>query len=614
MSASNTPATTTSLSANLTFAPGLNGLYQALWHFAQGQRWQVAIAALLLTASQLTKLAIPYLAAQAINAIQTGGITHLTQAAWNMLLIFLASVASWALHGPGRIMERNVALHVRERLSDTLYAKLASLPLGWHEANHSGETIHRVSQSSSALFNFAQSQFIYLQNAINLIGPIVALFLLSHMTGMAALLGYGLIAVVIMYFDGIMLKLAIQENHAQRRYNAILVDLLGNVMTIIALRLQQASRILLASRLANTFIPIKRSIVYNESKWCAVDLMSSALWCVLIVLYAWLAQQSANTLDGSHAALGATIMLGNVFMVYQYTQQAGGVVTALASHYQAIATHIADFESIEPIAAADPLPTPTIIVAPQWQRITLADIEYAHAKSRHDAQSDQLALQVKQLCLSRGKKIALVGESGSGKSTLLRVLAGLYQACSGQWLIDEVIQPELKDLSSIATLIPQDAEIFEGTLHQNLTFGMSVEDSIVNRAIQIASMTSLMENLPQGLETAISERGLDFSGGQKQRIAIARGLIAAQGSSLLLLDEPTASLDPGTEAQVYENLFNAFPNTCIISSIHRLHLLSRFDIVVFMEKGRVKASGTVAEVASLEPRFKLLLEHAQQAK
>jgi ABC-type multidrug transport system fused ATPase/permease subunit len=130
------------------------------------------------------------------------------------------------------------------------------------------------------------------------------------------------------------------------------------------------------------------------------------------------------------------------------------------------------------------------------------------------------------------------------------------------------------------------------------------------RALDVALMQGVVSALPQGLETVITERGLNLSGGQRQRLALARGTLAARSSSLLLLDEPTASLDPVIEAQVYGSLMAAFPDACIVSSIHRLHLLPRFDRVVLMAEGRVVDQGKVDELIERQPLFRELWSRA----
>ncbi|SPF47457.1 ABC transporter [Syntrophobacter sp. SbD1] len=584
-------------------------LYRELWRLAAGRRGVIFLALALLVAGQSVRLSLPYLAAQAINVIQMAGPNCLRDASFYLIAVFCAHVLSWALHGPGRIIERKLAMHIRERLADELTGKLFRLSLAWHEENHSGETTHRVEQSTRALFDFAQTQFMYVQNVVNLIGPIIALFLLSRVTGIAALIGYAFLVFVIVQIDRGMMRLAVIENAAERRYQAALVDAMGNILSVFALRLEEATRRLLGARLAMVFVPMKRSIVLTEGKWCAVGLLNAALWCSLVALYAWLARRGAG-------GAAKPLMVGGVFMVYQYTQQAGDVITAIASFYQMFARHQADFASAGPIKEA---PIDTSRLAPTLPEVSdllkhsstieLADLTFTHLHSR----SEGPALDDVHLRFKRGARLALVGESGSGKSTLMRTLAGLYRPQHINIRIDGQPIDDLHDLHDIATLIPQDAELFEDTLRQNLTMGVDCPPTALDAAIEAARLKSLIQMLPEGLDTVIVERGANFSSGQKQRIALARGLIAARDSSVLFLDEPTSNLDALTEAAVYEHIFRLYRNACVVSSVHRPHLLSRFDEVVFMEHGRIVDVGTASDLKERQPAFRLSLEKAASA-
>lgn len=581
-------------STTLTPPAGVAALYREVWRHAHGVRLRWAGAMLLLVVSQLLKLSVPWFTAQAINSLQGGGpqAEDALKAAWWIAAIVGVYAAAWALHGPGRVLERSVGVRVRRSVSDALYGKLMRAPLAWHDRHHSGEVQHRVGQASQALFDFAQNQFIYLQNAVNLLGPVVALTLLSGSTGAAAMVGYLVIAFVIVRFDRSLMRLATQENDAGRRYAAGLLDFVGNVSTLMSLRLQQASRRLLDGRLQQVFVPLKRMIVLTEWKWCAVDLLTLALTWGLVVFFAW-----------RTTSAGGALLIGSLFMIYQYAQQAGGVVGSIAANYQNFARIKTDYASAEPIWQAPERADAGPPIDPQWQRIVLAGVSYQHAGE--DARRG--GLQQVSFSIGRGERIALVGPSGAGKSTLLRVLAGLYDAQQGHYEVDGVAPLGLKHLGAVATLIPQEAEVFEATVRENVTFGEPVAPQALQEAVHVSAFDAVLEHMPLGLDTPISERGFNLSGGQRQRLALARGVLAARGSSLLLLDEPTSALDPVTERQVHERLSQAFPDAAVVASVHRMGLLAHFDKVVLMAGGRVVDVGTSDELAERQPVFAQML-------
>src|SRR5690348_9617290 len=299
-------------------------LYSSLWRFAAGGRVRYLLAMLLLVGSQSIKLLAPWLAAQAIDTVQTSGVAHIGRAALITGGIFLVYVLAWCMHGPGRIIERNVGLLVRAAVADALYVKLASLPLGWHESHHSADMQQRAQQEGVELADVTQSQFVYLQNFVNVIGALVALSLMSRWTCALALLGFVGVAYVIVRFDRELVRLVHRQNVLERRYAVRLLDFLGNVGTVLALRLQDVSRRLIGERLFEAFEPARRMIAITEAKWCAVDLLTVGLSWLLVGIYVWRMRVEAQP--------GAPLLLGGVFMVYQYAQQAGGVIGSMAAN------------------------------------------------------------------------------------------------------------------------------------------------------------------------------------------------------------------------------------------------------------------------------------------
>lgn len=243
------------------------------------------LALALLMAAQCVRIAIPWLFGCAVNELQAGGSEGLRRAGGFLVLILGAALVAWAMHGPARIIERRTA---RERMADALLGRLLALPLRWHERYHTGDVLHRLQKTTTALFGFAQNQFIYLQNIVSVVGPIAALFAVSLVTGGAALVRYAIIGLVLVCFDRVMVRLVREENAAERRYTSSLVDAAGNISTVLTLGLHEPIRALVRGRHLDVSRPLSRSIVVNEAKWATIDLFNNAMRVGLVALYGWL--------------------------------------------------------------------------------------------------------------------------------------------------------------------------------------------------------------------------------------------------------------------------------------------------------------------------------------
>jgi ATP-binding cassette subfamily B protein len=563
-------------------------LYATLWRHAGGRRAKVVLFVVLLVLAQVVRLTIPWFFGEAVNALQAQGMQGIAHARNDLLLMLAAVGVAWTMHGPARILERFTALVVRERFADTLHAKALALPVRWHEQHHSGDTLHRMTRATSSLASFAQSQFIYLQNTVSVVGPIAALFLISRATGAAAMAGYAAIGYFVVRIDAVMVLLVREENRAERRYNAALVDCLGNIGTVLTLRVQEPMRRMLRSRLLAVFAPLRRNIVFNEVKWGGIDLLNSGMRTGLVALYAWLEYRQRGT-----------ISVGTAVVVHQYSQQVGNVVAAMAMHWNELVRQKTEVADVDPMLSGPERRVDTSTVPAGWREIRVEGVRFVHP----GAAGGRPLLDGVSIELRRGRRIALIGESGAGKTSLLRVLSGLVDAEDVSIAVDGTPHPHLKHLGATSLLLPQDPAVFESSVSENVTMGLPYARSEIERACELAGFTPVIEQLPHGFDTVISERGLNLSGGQKQRLALARGLLAAKDVGLVLLDEATSSVDASTEAEIYDRVMSAFAGACIVSSVHRLHLLRRFDTVIVMEDGRVIDSGTPDELKQRRPEL-----------
>lgn len=208
-----------------------------------------------------------------------------------------------------------------------------------------------------------------------------------------------------------------------------------------------------------------------------------------------------------------------------------------------------------------------------------------------------LVLQDIQFEIQPGQCVAIVGPIGSGKSTLLSLIPRFYDPSTGRVLIDgtDVRQMNLQHLRRSVGLVFQESFLFSTTIAANIAFGQpDATQAQIERAAKIASAHHFIMELPQGYDTILGEAGVGLSGGQKQRLAIARALLLEP--EILLLDDPTAAVDPGTEAEIAEAMEAAMLGRTTFVVAHRPSMLRRASLVLVLEQGRIVQSGTHEEL------------------
>lgn len=214
-------------------------------------------------------------------------------------------------------------------------------------------------------------------------------------------------------------------------------------------------------------------------------------------------------------------------------------------------------------------------------------------------------ISVSELNIKQGEKVAILGAIGSGKSTFLKILAGLYKPTKGFVYLDGIDMQLIKRdfLTENMSYLPQSTKLFAGTLRDNLIFGMiGVGDEQIIEAAKLSGLIGLINALPNGLDTVVPEGGESVSGGQKQLIALTRMIVA--NKKIILLDEPTASMDEGTEKQIITMLKNRMDsNQTMIVVTHKPIVLNMVDRIIVLTPNGVAVDGTKEEVlAKLTPK------------
>ncbi len=213
------------------------------------------------------------------------------------------------------------------------------------------------------------------------------------------------------------------------------------------------------------------------------------------------------------------------------------------------------------------------------------------------------ALKDVSFVVNAGSKTAIIGPTAAGKTQLLYLLTGLLSPTSGKVYFDgkDINEYDKESLHSQVGFVFQDSVMFNLSLRENIAFSNTVKDKDIEKAIETAELSNFINELPQKLDTLVSERGTSLSGGQKQRIMLARAL--ALSPKILLLDDFTARVDANTEAKILNNISKNYPDLTLISVTQKISSIEHYDQIILLMEGELLAKGTHEELMESSPEY-----------
>ena len=282
--------------------------------------------------------------------------------------------------------------------------------------------------------------------------------------------------------------------------------------------------------------------------------------------------------------------MGQIIAVGMLTGRALAPVSQIANLVVRWQQTKLSFEALNKIMAAPTDEAPSALQAPRLSgALEFRDVSFAYPNSPP-------VIERLNLKFRPGERIGIIGKLGSGKSTVLKLVLNQYEPSAGSVLVDDLVITQLEPLSLRRQIgyVPQDVTLFHGSLRENIELGrVQSDDNALLEAMRASCLDEIVSQLPNGVGTQVGERGDRLSGGQKQAVAIARALLAKP--RVLLLDEPSSMVDPGTEQKLISRL-RALPETTIVLVTHRMAMLALVDRLVVMDRGRVVADGPRDEV------------------
>ncbi len=581
-------------------------LFKKTWRYSEGNRNKiVTFWIMFIVANSLTLFAQPFIWAKIIDVITKQGIT-----AGNIQVLFgllitalLIDLVFWSLHGPARLMERTNAFKARVNYRKYLLKGVMALPMEWHVDHHSGDTIDKVEKGTGALFNFSEDSFEIIYAVVQLVGSYAVLVYYSPPSAYIVLAMLLITVWITMRFDRVLIGQYKQLNHSENSISESVFDAISNITTVIILRVERLVFSAIVHKVEKPLELFKKNSRINEIKWFLTSICCTIMTVLVLSVYF---SQNIGTAQG--------VLVGSVYLLINYLGRISELFFKFTGMYGEILQRKAKVLNSEELSEDFRVENLADHVLPkEWKKLEINDLNFSY----HMENSDDLHLENISLSLLKGEHIAFVGESGSGKTTLLKVIRDLYHPRSLNLSVDRQILPQgFEGIAQAIALVPQNPEIFATTILENITLGAEYDMQFVRRFTDMACFTEVVEELPKQFDSSIKEKGVNLSGGQQQRLALSRGLLACNDKDIVLLDEPTSSLDTTNEMKIYRNIFREFRGKTIISSIHRLHLLPLFDRICVFEDGKIIASGTLNELLSscelFQSLWKQYTDHSNQ--
>ena len=533
---------------------------------------------------------IPWLVGKTTNAIEQGNKEDLLPLVG---LILGAAVLRLGLTIVRRVVAGKVSLAVEFDLRQQIYGHLMRLELGFFDTQQTGQLMSRATVDLGAIrFFLGYGLIFFSQSLLTVLLAGTVMFFINPWLTIVALLPAPLVVLTAVRYSR-QSRPAMQE--VQQRIAELTAEAEENVTGIRVVKAfgQEDFQLLrfqgAVSRLFDQSIKSARIQDFFSPLIGALPQIGTALVLLL----------------GGHAVLNGSMNLGQFTAFYFYMIMLASplrmVGMALGMAQRAVAAGNRYFEILdrdpEIISPENAPPLPS-----GGGAVSMKSVNLSYSADTPEALSD-IDLEV-----APGTRLGIVGASGSGKTSLVALIARLYDPTGGSVSIDgaDLRSIDVNSLRQHTAYVSEDSFLFGDTVASNIAYARGeATDEEVHRAAELAQASDFIDELPDGYDTVVGERGLTLSGGQRQRVAIARALLA--DPRILILDDATSSLDATTEQAIRAGLAEVMNDRTTFVIGHRLSTISLADEIILMEAGRIADRGTHSELLARSPLYGSLI-------
>jgi ATP-binding cassette, subfamily B, bacterial AbcA/BmrA len=463
-------------------------------------------------------------------------------------------------------------------LRDRLWRKLLILPVSYYDENKTGETVSRITNDTGIVKGFITEHLSsFFTGIVSVIGSFIVLLYLDWQMTVIMLVVIPLAALVLLPLGKQMFKISKGLQDETASFTAVLSQVLSEIRLVKASNAESREYENGRKGINNLLrFGIKEGVVQA----LIAPIMSFVLMVLLVVIigYGGMRVSSGVLSAGELVAfilylIQIVMPMSQLSMFFTQLQKAIGATDHMISIFDAAEEDHVHGKQVE---QAD-------------QPIQVENVHFAYAQG-------EPILEDVSFTIPAGKVTAIVGPSGGGKTTLFSLFERFYFPTSGAIKLGEVDINEfsLQSWRTQIGYVSQESPLIDGTIRENICYGMNreVTNEELEHAAQMAYADGFIQELAEGYETPVGERGLKLSGGQRQRIAIARALL--RNPRILMLDEATSALDSKSEIVVQKALNNLMQGRTTLVIAHRLSTVVDADQILFVEKGQLTGCGTHA--------------------
>ncbi len=567
--------------------------FRTLLYLFEEQKFRVGMAFLVFTIKHSPVWVIPLITANIIDIVTSHGSTRALLI--NILILVLVTLQNWPLNILYVRFQSRAIREVENRLRSALVERMQQLTMGFYLRTNAGvlqtKIIRDVENIEQMVRSLSDGGFV----AVN--GTIAALLI----TGIRVPIFLPFFLVLGPIIGFLISRLRSKLNANNDRFRGEVESMSARVNEMTTLIPITRAHGLEQSALESMY----KSFSNVKSAGLKLDAFNAKFNAI-----AWVTFQMANVsclaTAGYFALKGEFgITPGDVVLLTSFFGQLIGSVILLTNLMPIISRGFSSISSLGEVIESPDIEQNSgkPLLEDVRGQVTFDEVTFQYPQSNVPAIANT-SFEVKP-----GEMIALVGPSGSGKSTLINMVIGFLRPQSGRILIDgrDLSSYDLRSYRKHISVVPQESVLFDGTVFDNVSYGLtSVTDKQVRDALKAANAEDFVNELPDGVETLVGEKGARISGGQKQRLAIARALI--RNPRILILDEATSALDSQSEHAIQEALNRLMKSRTTFMVAHRLSTVQRANCILVLKAGRVVERGTHAELVGAGGLYQELYE------